>query len=144
MTEKTGLIVKRPFKVTNMFPTNRYHLQNRFACTYIPFNERKCRTCLNCLEDEFHFLTRMSVVPRIKKKTYIKPYYWKRLNMPKFIELIKKTENKIEIRNLSMFIMKSFEIRTKTFILISMHHASFLYIHVVDLLICNCIYNKGR
>ena len=30
--------------------------------------------------------------------------------MPKFIELI-KTENKIEIRNLSMFIMKSFEIR---------------------------------
>ena len=20
----------------------------------VPFNERKCRTCLNCLEDEFH------------------------------------------------------------------------------------------
>jgi len=39
--------------------------------------------------------------------------------MPKFIELI-KTENKIEIRNLSMFIMKSFEIRKKT-TLISMH-----------------------
>ena len=32
--------------------------------------------------------------------------------MPKFIELM-KTENKIEIRNVSMFIMKSFEIRTK-------------------------------
>jgi len=32
------------------------------------------------------------------------------MNMPKFIELI-KTENKIEIRNVSMFIMKSFEIR---------------------------------
>jgi len=32
--------------------------------------------------------------------------------MAKFIELI-KTENKIEIRNLSMFIMKSFEIRKK-------------------------------
>ena len=30
--------------------------------------------------------------------------------MPKFMELI-KTENKIEIRNLFMFIMKSFEIR---------------------------------
>jgi len=30
--------------------------------------------------------------------------------MPKFIELI-KTENKIEIRNVSMFIMKSFEIK---------------------------------
>jgi len=34
--------------------------------------------------------------------------------MPTFIELI-KTENKIEIRNLSMFIMKSFEIRRKLF-----------------------------
>ena len=22
----------------------------------VPVNERKCRTCLNCLEDEFHFL----------------------------------------------------------------------------------------
>jgi len=53
------------------------------------------------------------------RKTYIKPYYWKRLNMPTFIELV-KTENKIEIGNLSMFIMKSFEIR-KPFILISMH-----------------------
>ena len=63
----------------------------------VPFNERKCRTCLNCLEDEIHFLLEC-------------PLYWKRLNMPKFIELI-KTENKIEIRNVSMFVMKSFEIR---------------------------------
>jgi len=34
--------------------------------------------------------------------------------MPKFIELI-KTENKIEIRNLSMLIMKSFENRKKLY-----------------------------
>ena len=33
--------------------------------------------------------------------------------MPKFIEFI-KTEKKIEIRNVSMFVMKSFEIRKKT------------------------------
>ena len=44
------------------------------------------------------------------RKTYIKPNNCKKMNMPKFIELI-KTENKIEIRNVSMFIMKSFEIR---------------------------------
>jgi len=31
------------------------------------------------------------------------------------------TEKKIEIRNLSMFIMTYFEIRKKTFILFSMH-----------------------
>ena len=75
----------------------------------VPFNERKCRTCLNCLEDEFHFLLECPLYHELRKK-YIKPYYLKILNMPKFIELI-KTENKI--RNLSMFIMKSFEIRKK-------------------------------
>jgi len=64
--------------------------------------------------------------------------------MPTFIELM-KTENKIEIRKLSMFIMKSFEIRKTTlFGLVYAPHALFLYIHVVDLLICICIYNEGR
>ena len=53
-------------------------------------------TCLNCLEDEFHFFTWMSVVPWIKKKAYIKPYHWKRLKMPKFIELIKKQKIKLK------------------------------------------------
>jgi len=42
------------------------------------------------------------------------------MNMPKFIELM-KTENKIDIRNLSMFIMKSFELEKKLYILIGMH-----------------------
>jgi len=37
------------------------------------------------------------------------------LNRPKFIELM-KTENKIEIRRLFMFIMKSFEIRKKLYL----------------------------
>jgi len=45
--------------------------------------------------------------------------------MPKFMELI-KTENKIEIRNLSMFIMKL----EKNFILISMHLTLCLYVIV--------------
>ena len=48
-----------------------------------------------------------------------------------------KTEN----TNLSMFIMKSFELKKNNFILISMPpHVFFLYKHVVDLLICLCIY----
>ena len=63
--------------------------------------------------------------------------------MPKYIELM-KTENKIEIRNLSMFIMTYFEIRKTLYIVKYAPHAFFLYIHVVDLLICNCIYNEGR
>ena len=59
----------------------------------VPFIERKYRTCLNCLEDELNFLLEC-------------PLY------QEFIELM-KTENKIEKRNVSMFIMKSFEIRKK-------------------------------
>ena len=47
------------------------------------------------------------------ENTYVKPYYWKKNNMPTLIELM-SIENKIEIRNGSMFIMKSFETRKKT------------------------------
>ena len=57
----------------------------------VPFIERKYRTCLNCLEDELKILLEC-------------PLYHE------FIELM-KTENKIEKRNVSMFIMKSFELR---------------------------------
>jgi len=45
--------------------------------------------------------------------------YWKRSNMPKFIELM-TTENVTEIRNVSMYIMKSFEIRKKSLFRVSM------------------------
>jgi len=63
--------------------------------------------------------------------------------MPNFIELL-KTENKIEIRNVFIFITKSFELRKKHFILRSMPLMLSFFIYVVDLLICNCIYNEGR
>ena len=59
--------------------------------------------------------------------------------MPNVFELM-TTENIIEIRNLSMFIMKSLKIRQKNFILIKYAPLAFLYIPVVDLLMCNCIY----
>ena len=66
------------------------------------------------------------------------PYYWNRLNMPKFIEPM-TTENQTDICNLSMFIMKSFEIRFLYIFWSSMYLAlSFLYIF--DLMMCNCIY----
>ena len=61
----------------------------------------------------------------------------------KVIELM-KTENKIEIRNISMCIVKSFEIRKTLYFDWYTPHAFFLYIRVVVLLTCNCIYNKGR
>jgi len=43
-----------------------------------------------------------------------------------------------------MFMMKSFEIRKTLCFDYYAPHDFPLYIHVVDLLICNCIYNKGR
>ena len=69
--------------------------------------------------------TSMSCVSWIKKKTYIKPYYWKRLNMPKTYN----TENKIEIRNVSMFLMKSFTHRN-SLIWLSMPLALTFYIYM--------------
>ena len=44
------------------------------------------------------------------RKIYIKPYYWKTLNIPKFIEPM-TIENVTEIRLLSMYITKAFEIK---------------------------------
>ena len=38
----------------------------------------------------FIFLLECPLYRELRKKTYIKPYYWKRLNMPKFIEIIKQ------------------------------------------------------
>jgi len=34
----------------------------------VHFNERKCRTCLNCLEDEFHFLLECPLYHELRKK----------------------------------------------------------------------------
>ena len=36
----------------------------------VPFNERKCRTCLNCLEDEFHFLLECPLYHELRKNIY--------------------------------------------------------------------------
>ena len=33
----------------------------------VPFNERTCRTCLNCLEDEFHFLLECPLYRELRK-----------------------------------------------------------------------------
>ena len=61
------------------------------------------------LEDEFHVLLQCPLYHELRKK-HIQPYSWNILNMPKFM----KTETKIEIRNVFMFIMNSFIIRKKT------------------------------
>jgi len=60
----------------------------------------------------------MSIVPCIKKNIY-QTVFLEKIEYANIMKLM-KTENKIEIRNLSMFIMKSYENRKQNFILISM------------------------
>jgi len=56
--------------------------------------------------------------------------------MPKFVELM-TTENVIEIRIVSMHIMKCFEFLKKKYFI---EHARHAFLYLVDVLICNCIY----
>ena len=73
-----------------------------------PVNERKCQEC-NIVEDEFHFLFECKLYEHLRL-SYIKPYYWKRPNMIKLIELL-KSESTNEIRKLAKYIFKAFEIK---------------------------------
>jgi hypothetical protein len=75
----------------------------------IPYNERKCNICLK-LEDEFHVLLECPQY-NVLRKQLIDKYYWKKTNIPKFIELL-TSQNENGIRKLSMFIFKMFELRT--------------------------------
>ena len=75
----------------------------------IPFNERKCIT-YNKLEDEIHALLECPLYNNLRKQL-INKYFWKKPNMPKFIELL-QSQNKNVIRRLSMFIFKMFELKT--------------------------------
>ena len=70
-----------------------------------PINERKCQIC-NTIEDEFHFMLECPLYQELRQK-YIKKYYWKRPNIIKFQELL-SSENKNVLKNMSVFIQKSF------------------------------------
>ena len=47
--------------------------------------DRKCKNC-SILEDEIHFILESRLYTELRTK-YIKKYYWKRQNIPKFIAL---------------------------------------------------------
>lgn len=80
----------------------------------IPYVDRKCQIC-NVLEDEFHFLFVCPLYDDLRK-SYISTYYWRRPNMPKFIELLNSDHCKT-LRRLSVFIEKAFQIRKEVVLL---------------------------
>ena len=81
----------------------RWHRPHR-----IPVNERKCLDCNN-VEDEFHFILECVKYTEIRNK-YIKKYFWRRPNIPKFIELMTST-NATTIRNLASYVYEALRIR---------------------------------
>lgn len=74
----------------------------------VPYENRKCKVC-NTLEDEFHFLLECPLYTDLRK-LYINKYFWRRPNMPKFIELL-SADNTALLRKLSTYIEKAFKLR---------------------------------
>ena len=85
----------------------RWHRPN-----ILPRDERKCQLC-NDLEDEFHFILACPLYQEFRVQ-YINRYYWRRPNIPRFIELL-QSENVTTVRKLATFVHKSFEKRNRTF-----------------------------
>ena len=80
----------------------------------VPYENRKCKIC-NILEDEFHFLLECPLYAELRKR-YINKYYWRRSNMPKFIQLL-CTEHCKTLKNLGVFIEKAFQLRKEAVLL---------------------------
>ena len=57
----------------------------------------------------FFFLLESPLYAELRKR-YINKYYWRRPNMPKFIQLL-CTEHCKTLKNLSVFIEKAFQLR---------------------------------
>ena len=74
-------------------------------------SKKKMSFCRNSLEDEFHFVIDCKLYQDLRQEC-IKMYIWARPNIPKFIELL-QSENKKTIKNLSLYIFKSFKKRNE-------------------------------
>ena len=74
----------------------------------VPFEHRMCTTC-NLLEDEYHFVIECQRYNDIRRK-YIRPSFYVRPNMFKFLELLQSTNVSI-VKNLALFVYKAFKER---------------------------------
>ncbi len=83
--------------------TGRWHKPHK-----IPYQNRKCQFC-NTLEDEYHFLFECAAYNDLRL-SYMPKFYRQRPSMYKTIELL-NSNNKKNIRNVGVFISKSFETR---------------------------------
>ena len=86
--------------------------------------DRALRLCTLCdrsdIEDEYHFVLICPVYSQIRQK-YIRPFYYLRPSLYKFIKLMQSNEINV-LRNLGKYVYESFAIRK------SLYHIFTLYI----------------
>ena len=73
-------------------------------------NNRLCLLCKDDIEDEMHFLFKCPLY-RSFRSYLIKPYYWKKPSMYKYVQLMGSCNVK-ELRNLGKFIFRAIKLRS--------------------------------
>ena len=87
--------------------------RRRWIKPKVPYNERKCTLCnYSDIQDEFH-ITLCCVKFKSLREKYIKPYYYRRTSMQKFVELM-NTDNRRELHRLMMFLKLVFKLYMDT------------------------------
>ncbi len=92
-------------------------------------NNRKCIVCpKDELEDEYHFVLICPAYSNLRTK-YVKPYYYKRPNMYKFVQLL-NSDNTTTLKHLAVYCKNAFKLRHDTLMTISKY--SGLYITYIQ------------
>ena len=79
------------------------HIQSGRYARDVARNQRHCMCCNSTdIEDEFHFICICPAFRNIRKK-YIKPCYYKRPSMYKYLSLL-QSNNKIELMKVCLFV----------------------------------------
>lgn len=76
----------------------------------VPRQNRLCKFCKDDIEDEMHFVLKCPVYQGFRSY-FIKPYYWKKPSMFKFIQLMSSCNIK-ELLHLGKFIFRAMKLRS--------------------------------
>ena len=87
--------------------------RGRWVKLKVQYNEKRCTLCNNSdVQDEFHITLCCAKFNSLRDK-YIKPYYYRRPSMLKFVELM-STENRRDLHRLMVFLKLTFKLYVDT------------------------------